>query len=148
MLAIGLPSPAEFAKNWYFITASEVTMVPANDPNLIEFKKGFMGSAQTADGKTIPQIVGGPPEAEPCRAKVNGIAASAPDQAILIGHDGLFKIWLACTAEAAGHLPAGYTDLVATEAMKMGAVPFYKQPYYWALIAGAGLLGFVLWRRR
>ena len=66
-----------------------------------------------------------------------------------MGIDGLFKMWLACQAEADGHYPAGYTQQVIGEVMaQMGTKPWYKQPMYWALIGGAGVLGVVLMRRR
>lgn len=144
-----VPTPSEFAANWYFIINGESVMVPGDDPTLLALKQSLAGTIQSDSGVNVPQIVGGPDETAACRDTVNAVAQGSPEAAVAMGMDGLFKMWLACQAEAEGHYPVGYTQqVIQAVTAQVATKPWYMQPMYWALVGGAAVLGIVVMRRR
>jgi hypothetical protein len=142
MALIPLPTPEQFATGWYFIQrtgeASQVTRQSVATPI----------AAYSKWAGEVPQIAmptQGDPVAASCQTTINELARSNPAAAKQFGHDGLFKLMLACSAEGRGYVPPGYMQQVATALMRTSTPAWYMSLGTWVTLGVVGLVGAVWW---
>jgi hypothetical protein len=138
-----LPEVPEFLANLYRPTGQIIT-----GGALAGFMEITLPAMSGQDAAGVPQIV--TPQAgtlsQQCIDNANAFASSHPKIAKQIGHLGLMRIIIACTAESKGNAPAGYSSAVI-EALQAQRPPLWQQPVVWA-IAGAGAIAAILLFRR
>lgn len=141
-VAVPLPTPEVFAAGWYFIQRTgQATRVERRDV------AGPIAAYSKWAGE-IPQIATptqGDAIGASCESTVNALARSNPEASKRFGHDGLFKLMLACSAEGRGYVRAGYMQEVAAALSRTSTPAWYQSLGAWIGFGVVGLIGAVWW---